>query len=125
MAKILLVEDSNVQLKVVSKMLTDGGHEVKAVPSGLAALRLLTEGGIDLVVSDLYMPGLDGFELMQALRSGSNSIPIIVMSSNALACDVFRDAHAFGAAASLNKPFNADTLLSAVQAVLGAVPVAK
>lgn len=121
MAKILLVDDSKVQLKLVGKMLTDGGHDVTATSSGLAALQYLAEGGIDLVISDLYMPGLDGFEIMQAMRSCAQPVPLIVMSSNALACDVFRDGQAFGAVASLNKPFTADTLLNAVTAARGSV----
>jgi CheY-like chemotaxis protein len=118
MPKILLVDDSKLQLKCIKQMLAAAGHEVIATSSGRTAVRHLASEPFDLVVSDLYMPEPDGFEIMQAVRALPRPIPLIVMSANSLACDVFRDARAFGAAAVLNKPFQAEKLVATVDAVL-------
>ena len=118
MPKILLVDDSKVQLMHITRMLVSAGHEVIATTSGRTAVEHVADGSVDLILSDLYMPEFDGFELVEAVRVLPEPVPLIVMSSNALACDVFRDARALGAAASLTKPFTEDALLITVNAVL-------
>lgn len=114
MAKILLVDDSRTVLKCISRMLVDGGHEVVAVSSGRQAVEYLATASVDLVLTDLYMPPPDGFEIVQSVRDMPQRPPLVVMSSNTLACGVFRDARALGAAAALAKPFTATQLLDAI-----------
>ena len=127
MAKILLVDDSKTLLKHIRAMLLRGGHDVVAVSRGRDAVKLLSQETVDLVLTDLYMPPPDGFELVDAVRALPQRPPLIVMSSNAQAYQVFRDARALGASAALHKPFSAEQLLSAIDAALGevapAVPV--
>lgn len=118
MAKILLIDDSKALLSHIKRMLETGGHEVTATTSGKIAVEQLSAAPIDLVVTDLYMPPPDGFEVVSAVRALAQPIPIIVMSSNAQACDVFRDARALGATATLQKPFERAKLLETVRAVL-------
>lgn len=118
MAKILLVDDSKTVLKHLSRMLNQGGHQVTAVASGAAAVEYLAQAAVDVVITDLYMPPPDGFEIVQSVRDMPCRPPLIVMSSNTLACGVFRDARALGAAAALQKPFTAEKLLATVAEVL-------
>jgi CheY-like chemotaxis protein len=118
MAKILLIDDSKALLSHIKRMLVSGGHEVIATSSGSAAVQKLLEVPIDLVLTDLYMPPPDGFEIVRAVRELPRSVPLIVMSSNELAYGVFRDARALGAVAALHKPFTAERLLTTVAQVL-------
>lgn len=118
MAKILLIDDSKTLLIHIKRMLTTGGHEVIAVNSGALAVQKLAQEPVDLVLTDLYMPPPDGFEIVQAARALSRPVPLIVMTSNVLAFGVFRDARALGAVAALHKPFSAERLLTTVSAVL-------
>lgn len=118
MAKILLVDDSKTLLLHIKKMLLDGGHEVVATTSGRIAVEHLNTTEIDLVLTDLYMPPPDGFEIVQAVRELPEPPPLIVMSSNSLAVDVFRDARALGASATLQKPFSPPDLLDTIRHVL-------
>jgi CheY-like chemotaxis protein len=118
MAKILLVDDSNTMLKCIKRMLASGGHEVVALSSGRRAVEYLMTSTVDVVLTDLYMPQPDGFEIVQSVRGMPQRPPLIVMSSNAVAVGVFRDAQALGAAAALPKPFTADQLLTLVADVL-------
>lgn len=123
MAKILLVDDSKTLLKHIKRMLEGGGHEVVAVSSGKAAVDYLATSGVDLVLTDLYMPQPDGFEIVQTARESDTRLPLIVMSSNHVACGVFRDARALGAAAALEKPFTAEKLLDTIATVLAEAAV--
>lgn len=118
MAKILLIDDSESFLAHVAQMLAAGGHEVVATSSSATGARHLLEHDVDLLITDLYMPPPDGFEIMQAARSLGRPLPIVVMSTNPLACDVFRAARALGAMDSLQKPFKAEKLLATVDRVL-------
>lgn len=118
MAKILLIDDSKTLLMHIKRMLVTGGHEVTATSSGRLAVEHLASSDVDLVLTDLYMPEPDGFEIVQAARELPLRPPLIVMSSNALAVDVFRDARALGASATLHKPFSAEVLLETIAKVL-------
>ncbi len=122
MAKILLIDDSKALLLHIKRMLVGGGHEVIATTSGTAAVEELAVTPVDLVITDLYMPPPDGFEIVAAVRALPQPVPLVVMSSNTLACDVFRDARALGAVATLQKPFATETLLATVNAVLNGPP---
>lgn len=124
MAKILLIDDSKALLLHIKKMLISGGHEVIATTSGTAAVQELANTPVDLVLTDLYMPPPDGFEVVAAVRALPEPVPLIVMSSNTQAVDVFRDARALGAAATLHKPFATETLLATVNSVLNGTPPA-
>lgn len=124
MAKVLLVDDSKTTLKHISRLLENGGHEVIAVASGALAVEHLQRESVDVVLTDLYMPSPDGFEIVQSVRAMPQRPPLIVMSSNTLACGVFRDARALGAAAALEKPFTGETLLAAIRDVLAPALVA-
>jgi two-component system, NtrC family, response regulator PilR len=118
MARILLIDDSPALLAHIEQMLADGGHDVFATADGNLAVKHLASAEIDLVLTDIYMPPPDGFEILQAVKALPRAVPLIVMSTNPLACDVFRAARAMGAAVALQKPFTAEHLLAAVREAL-------
>ena len=83
MAKILIAEDESAVSAFVSRALDHAGHEVVAVPDGLAAVAALAAGKYDLLLSDIVMPGLDGIAL--ALKAGKDhpAMKILLMSGYA------------------------------------------
>ena len=85
MATILLVEDDDDAAEVVAHALRKSGHRVMSVPNGRDALALLLLGTIDLVVTDLRMPEMDGVTLLTVMRSylRFKSTPVIVFSAYA------------------------------------------
>ncbi|MDO6416427.1 response regulator [Sphingomonas sp. BIUV-7] len=111
--KVLLVDDQEVVRKVTAEMLSDIGLDVVEASSAEAAL-LLMEDGIrpDLVVTDHYMPGMSGADLVRTLRSRSSVLPVLIMSG----CP---DAD-FGLPGipTLTKPFRSAELTSRVCALM-------
>lgn len=81
---ILLVEDDEITRTIFSRHLTRLGHEVTAVSDGLEALDILGRKRPDLIVTDLNMPVMDGFEMIQTIRFKEEyyDIPIIAMTSS-------------------------------------------
>jgi DNA-binding response OmpR family regulator len=77
---ILCVDDNEQSLSIRKIMLETRGYRVIACSNGEDALRRFHQGGIDLVLTDLIMPGLDGSELIQAVKSISPSTPTILFS---------------------------------------------
>jgi two-component system OmpR family response regulator len=84
MAKILVVEDDAALLELLESVLVELGHEVWVASDGDVGLDLAVETMPDLVVTDLVMPGLDGYELLSRLRQFSQtaSIPVLVLSEH-------------------------------------------
>jgi len=82
--RILLVDDSETQLERGRRLLVAAGYLVETAPDGAVALARMQEGGIDAVLSDFEMPGMDGFELVRALRSDSTlaGTPVVVWSAS-------------------------------------------
>jgi CheY-like chemotaxis protein len=87
-ATVLLVEDDVVLRKLFTTILSVTGYRVHAVEDGFAALAKIGDGLPDMVISDLYMPGMTGFELLSVLRRRFPSVPVVAMSSAFSAADV-------------------------------------
>ena len=86
--KILLIEDNPINAMLSRELLRRRGFEVKDVSSGEAALSLLAQERFDVVLSDLHMPGLDGFETTRRLRemedeTGSTRTPVVALTADA------------------------------------------
>jgi len=79
--KILIVEDEKAISKALELKLTYEGFDVKTVFNGVEALSLLEKEKFDLILLDLVMPKLDGFGVLEVLKSKGNKIPIIVSSN--------------------------------------------
>ncbi len=123
MAHILLVEDSPEVSIAVREILVAAGHLVEAAASGIEALKQLKIGRFDAIVSDIWMPGMDGIALLKEIRGAGNNIPVIVISGGAPNAPLTYTAPlaaTFGANAVIYKPFEKTELLKAVDAVLSA-----
>ena len=123
MAKRLLVVDDEVKLlRAVAVTLRKEGYEVTTARSGAEALVRITEAMPDLIVSDIRMPGLDGYELARSLRSHARTelVPIIFLTAK----DERKDRIAglrTGVDAYLTKPFDPEELLAVVNNILSRV----
>lgn len=119
MARVLVVEDTEAVRKAVSAVLaTLGGHEVIAAANGRTGLDLLAFHDIDVVVTDIWMPGKDGIAFLKEAKSLHPRLPVIVITGGGpdfppieLSVSV---VEAQGADAVLIKPFEDDALLEQV-----------
>ncbi len=118
---ILLTDDSLVNQKVATGLLKRGGHNVAIANNGREALDATKNTAFDLVLMDIQMPELDGFEATQAIRnrerSGSKHVPIIAMTAHAMKSDREACLQA-GMDGYVAKPIRASELNQAIAAVL-------
>lgn len=113
---VLLVDDDRTLLGVLSRRLSRAGYEVAAVSSGYEALKLLDRSWPALVVVDLMMPGMDGFELCRRVKQLAD-LPIIVLSA-VDASEAKVNALELYAEDYVTKPFDPDELVARIQRVL-------
>ena len=107
---ILLVDDEPNYLVVLSELLRDEGFEVFTAPGGAEGLELVREVDLDMVVTDMQMPGMDGLDLLAAIKEVNQDLPVIVITAFA---EVEKAVAAMQAGAFnyLAKPFSNDELL--------------
>jgi DNA-binding NtrC family response regulator len=119
-ASILVIDDDRAVLSTVKLLLERAAHTVEAVDNSKAGLRLLESRGFDLLVVDIFMPGMDGFETMRLVHQSRPEMPVIVMSGQEFRSasergpDFLHMATKLGAISSLQKPFRPQELLAAV-----------
>ncbi len=116
MGKILLCDDEESLCRSLGRVLRAAGHEVVA-QNGEQGLARLREERFDLILTDIRMPEVSGFEILAAARLHAPGTPVIAMSGSAEIPDAVRAMHA-GARDFLIKPFETRTLEEAVSAVL-------
>ena len=114
MPTVLVVEDEPAIREVVADRLQDEGYAVRQASDGLQAIDELQADSIDLVLSDVRMPRLDGPSLARRLRGRGHAVPVVLMS----AIDVEVD---LPGVRFLPKPFDRDHLLHVVGSALGAI----
>ncbi|MAR92429.1 MAG: response regulator [Pseudomonadota bacterium] len=120
MAKILAVDDSASMRQMVSFTLQGAGYEVVEASDGQDALNKAKRGGVDLVLSDVNMPVMDGITLIKNLRTlpDYKFTPILMLTTES-AADKKSEGKAAGATGWIVKPFNPDQLLNTIKKVLG------
>ncbi|ABK53604.1 two component transcriptional regulator, winged helix family [Acidothermus cellulolyticus 11B] len=114
--RILLIEDDDRIRASMRLALTDDGHEVIEAPSGAAGLELFGAGGADVVLVDLMLPDIDGFECCRRLRRSSD-VPIIMVTARTDTHDVVAGLEA-GADDYVTKPFEMKELSARIRALL-------
>jgi DNA-binding response OmpR family regulator len=121
MAKLLIVEDEKNLARGMKFNFELEGYEVDVVGDGAQALANLTPGApagrYDLVILDVMMPGIDGFEVADRMRKAGNFVPILMLTAKSLPSDVVHGLEA-GADDYLPKPFDLPVLLARVKGLL-------
>jgi two-component system chemotaxis response regulator CheY len=117
---ILSVDDSASVLQMVKLALTGGGYSVVQAINGVDGLAKARSGGIDMVLTDLNMPEMNGIALIRELRKlpQCTGVPIIFLTTES-AANMKQEAKAAGATGWITKPFRQDQLLAVVRKVLG------
>jgi len=119
--RILLIEDDPSVLRAISYMLEKEGYDVLTAMNGLVGLRKAKEENPDLLVLDVMLPGIDGFEVCHRLRTESQTaqLPILMLSAKGQAADRSTGLQV-GADEYLTKPVERSVLLSKIEALLAA-----
>ena len=126
MAKILVVDDDVAVQTTIRLLLERAGHSVVVAGDGRTGLAIFETGEFDLLLLDIFMPGMDGLETMRLVHQQQPLVPIIVISGNPVTYDsgfgpdFLTMAAKLGAVSSLQKPFKPAALLAAVIASLEA-----
>jgi two-component system KDP operon response regulator KdpE len=115
-SRVLIVDDEPQITRVLKTVLTSQGYQVRTAAEGESALANFTEWKPELVITDLYMPHMDGLELCRRIRAQSN-VPIIVLSVKGEEGTKV-EALDSGADDYVTKPFGTDELLARVRATL-------
>lgn len=113
MHTILIVDDEPNYLIVLAELLKDEGYEIFTADSGLAALPIVHSIDLDLVLSDMKMPGMDGIELLAKIKEYNRELPVILITAYA-EVEKAVEAMRLGAFTYLAKPFSNQQLLASV-----------
>lgn len=114
---ILLVDDDANLSTVLADYLRSKGYVVENATNGKEAWELLLVKRYDLVISDIMMPKMNGFELLKLLRSQYLDLPVVILTAKTDRDDVIR-AYEFGCDDYVTKPFSMDILICKIEAVL-------
>jgi CheY-like chemotaxis protein len=120
LAKILIVDDDSAVQAIIKLLLERAGHSVVAAGDGRKGLALFEAGDFDLLFLDIFMPGMDGLEMMRLVHQQQPLVPIVVISGRPIDSDpgsgpdFLTMATKLGAISTLQKPFKPAALLAAV-----------
>ncbi len=119
LAKIVIIEDDLTFLDLLRVHLAGAGHEVLTAEDAVLGLRAIIASAPDLILLDLSIPYLDGFEMIEALRSdpATRNIPVIVITGRG-DDETYTQARKLGAAQLLTKPVARDLLMKAIDGQL-------
>lgn len=118
MAKILIIDDEPDMLKLLSMILREKTtYEVTTTNNPIEAVELAKQGGFDLVISDLKMPGLDGMEIIDAVKKVDEDIPVIIITAFA-SVESASEAIQKGGFDFITKPFRKEQILFTIEKAL-------
>lgn len=114
--KLLLVEDNEQLNKALSTILKRNLYIVDSALDGLEALDLINEYSYDIIILDVMLPKIDGFEILKILRNNKNNTPVIMLTAKSSVDDKVKGLD-LGADDYLSKPFQTAELLSRIRAL--------
>jgi CheY-like chemotaxis protein len=120
-----VIDDDPAVRMTIRLVLEREGHTVKLATDGIAGMKAIEAGGVDLLIVDIFMPGMDGIETIREVRQHQPDLPAIVISGTSLggpglqAPDFLAMAVKLGAVRSLQKPFKPRDIIAAVGQCLG------
>jgi DNA-binding response OmpR family regulator len=122
--RILVVEDERRMAEVLRQALVEEGYTVSVAMDGREGLGLAETGEFDLIVLDVMLPGLSGFEIARRLRANRNQTPLLMLTARDSTKDMVEGLDT-GADDYLTKPFSFEVLLARVRAVSRRGPIAQ
>lgn len=117
MFHILVADDDKNTRRFLQAVLEEANYTVSTARDGIQALEILEREHIDLVVLDIMMPGMDGYEFTQTLRDVQNNIPILMLSAKQLAADR-KKGFLVGTDDYMTKPVDEEEMLLRIKALL-------
>jgi len=129
-SNILVIDDDPAVRMTLKLVLEREGHVVALAADGRAGMKAIKAGGVDLLIVDIFMPGMDGIETIREVRQHQPDVPAIVISGTSLdgpglrapglqAPDFLAMAVKLGAVHSIQKPFKPRDIIGAVRHCLG------
>ena len=124
MQRIVVIDDEASIRRTLGVVLTRAGYDVRLAADGLEGMRLVAAAAPDLVITDIHMPGVDGFETIACLRTLHPRLPVIAISGGdqSARLKLLGSATLLGAVSSLRKPFTVAEVLEEVSRALGSGP---
>jgi len=118
--RILVVEDEESLLKLESILLSSKGYNVTGVMDGKSALEEIATNKPDLVILDIMLPEIDGFEVCRRIKENpeTSGIPVVMLTAKKNSQDVARGTEV-GAAAYLTKPFKSAKVIEVIEGLIG------
>ena len=123
MATILIVEDDR-NLRLLTTARLEGLYTVASAVDGVEALEILHKGGIDLIIADIMMPRMDGYELLKTVREEGYTLPFLFLTAKESFSDKEK-GFLLGTDDYMTKPFSSDELLWRVSALLRRANIAQ
>lgn len=122
MARILVIDDDPDVRRSLRKILTRAGYDVVEAADGTAGVALQHKEPADVIITDIFMPGLDGLQTMRQLKKEGSLVKVIAVSGGDRTGTIDLKEHAklLGAFKVLPKPFEMQDVLNAVKEALGA-----
>lgn len=117
-ASILVVEDDKASQSLIKKILENRGYEIAMAQDGIEAITLLSQEHYDVIVSDVNMPNLDGFKLLEIMNQKGIETPVIFLTARTDLDDQIRGIE-LGAVDYITKPIEKERLLTKIQALIG------
>lgn len=117
MFNILVVEDNSDMRELFCTVLTDSGYHAIAATDGIDALNIMEKEYIDLIIADIMMPNMDGYELTSSLRDAHYELPILIVTAKDQFADMQKAFHS-GSDDYMIKPINLSELILRVEALL-------
>jgi len=114
--KLLVVEDERRMLELLRQGLSEEGHTVSCAADGVAGLQMVRDHDFDVVILDVMMPKMDGFELAKHMRTENNSTPVLMLTAKDSVPDIVNGLDV-GADDYVTKPFSVGELVARINAI--------
>jgi CheY-like chemotaxis protein len=119
-ARVLVVEDNDMNMQLVEYLLEEGGYQIVKAASGEEALTIARGGDpVDLILMDIHLPGIDGLSVVREMKTDAvtSAIPILALTAHAMRGDKDRFLEA-GCDGYISKPIDVKTFLSSIRMYL-------
>ncbi len=117
MRRVLIIEDDQIMAIALREGLESEGYEVELAGEGAAGLRLATQRDFDVIILDLMLPEMSGFDVCQKLRNSGDDVPLIMLTARSLEVEKVQGLK-LGADDYITKPFSLMELIARIEAVL-------